>query len=106
MKKESPVSLEELETIFLSGDQQKQHRAISVEQQQEFREHHAAIRQAIEDRFQRNVIKVILAVVVGFLLIAILFPDRYEMMDKLVNTLVLVTSSFALGKMAGSNKVS
>ena len=100
---QSPVSLEEIERKFLSEEQIKQRRVITVEEEQDvWRERHQAIRQSIEDRFRRNTTKLVLTLIVVFLTVPIILPDRYDMIVKLTNLLLAATSGFVLGRMSNN----
>ena len=100
----STCNLDELEVKFLSAEQAKHNRLITVKEQRAFRDLHHAIQQAHENRFRHNIITLIVIAVIGFLLLAALFPDRYEVIQNSVTLLVTATSSFFIARNINSKQ--
>jgi hypothetical protein len=97
-------TLEDLEAEILPEEQAQRNRRITVTEQQAFQDHHRVIQQALESQFRRRITLLILVAVIGFLVLAVLVPDRYEAIREPVNMLLTATSGYLFGRSTNSNR--
>ena len=93
-----PITLEEVEARTLTAEHLAK-RAFTIEEERGWYETQCeAVRRSIQDRHQRIVTTVFLAVIVTLVAVALVFPNRYEMVKNLISVLLAVLAGLGLGR--------
>ena len=93
-----PISLDELESRFLSGGIRKRRSKIVVEEGDVNGEYYKVVEQAISQRYKRRMIAFAVGFLALLLVVPIFLPDRYEVVKNLISIFLAALSGFAVGK--------
>ena len=96
-QEDRPVSLEELEVELLSKEGFERQKRIVVEEGYDREKQHRDIRRSLRDRFIRRLIVGVFVAMILITVVALIWPDRYEIAKELVSMLLVGLSGFALG---------